>query len=57
MLQVAPSDFDFIQVEEPNYGMQNDFGFPIVSVDELDLEENFKKMPLGRRVFYTRHSH
>ena len=45
MLQVAPSDFDFIQVDEPNYATQNDFGFAIVSVDELDLEENFKKCP------------
>ena len=43
MLQIAPSGFDFIQVDEPNYGTQNDFGFAIVSVDDLDLEENSKK--------------
>ena len=41
MAQVAPSDF--MLLNDLNYGFQNDFGFAIVSVDELDLEENFKK--------------
>ena len=43
MAQVAPSDF--ILLNELNYGFQNDFGFAIVSVDDLDSEENSKKCP------------
>ena len=43
MAQVAPSDF--ILLNELNYGFQNDFGFAIVSADDLDLEENSKKCP------------
>jgi len=30
-------------VDDPNYGFQNDFGFAIVSVDDLDSAENSKK--------------
>ena len=43
MAQVAPTDF--ILLNEPNYRTQNDFGFAIVSADDLDLEENSKKCP------------
>ena len=43
MAQVAPSDF--ILLNELNYGLQNDFGFAIVSTDDLELEENSKKCP------------
>ena len=43
MAQVAPSDF--ILLNEPNYRTQNDFGFAIVSADDLDSEENSKKCP------------
>ena len=43
MAQVAPSDF--ILLNELSYRPQNDFGFAIVSVDDLDLEENSKKCP------------
>ena len=43
MAQVAPSDF--ILLNELNYGFQNDFGFAIVSVDDLDLGGNSKKCP------------
>ena len=32
-------------VDDPNYGFQNDFGFAIVSVDDLDLGGNSKKCP------------
>ena len=35
----------FIQVDEPNFRTQNDFGFAIVSVDDLDLGGNSKKCP------------
>ena len=41
MAQVAPSDF--ILLKKLNYGFQNDFGFAIVSVDDLDSAENSKK--------------
>ena len=43
MAQVAPSDF--ILLKKLNYGFQNDFGFAIVSADDLDSEENSKKCP------------
>ena len=43
MAQVAPSDF--ILLNELNYGFQNEFGFAIVSADDLDLEEDSKKCP------------
>ena len=51
MKQVAPSDF--ILLNELNYGFQNDFGFAIVSVDELDLEENSEKCPSVVEFFCT----
>ena len=44
-MQVAPSEFYFIKLDEPNYRTQNDFGFAIVSMDDLDLAENFIKCP------------
>ena len=37
--------FIFLKLDEPNYGFQNDFGFAIVSVDDLDLGGNSKKCP------------
>ena len=37
--------FTFLKFDEPNYRFQNDFGFAIVSVDDLDLERNSKKCP------------
>ena len=43
LAQVAPSDF--ILLNELNYGFQNDFGFAIVSVDDLDLGGSSKKCP------------
>ena len=43
MAQVALSEF--ILLNELNYGFQNDFGFAIVSADDLDLEEDSKKCP------------
>ena len=44
MMQGAPSGL-FIQADEPKFRTQNDFGFAIVSVDDLDSEENSKKCP------------
>ena len=44
-MQVAPSELYFIKLDEPNYRTQNDFGFAIVSVDDLDLGGNSKKCP------------
>ena len=43
MAQVAPSDS--ILLNDQNYGFQNDFGFAIVSADDLDLEEDSQKCP------------
>ena len=47
VMQAAPSEFYFSKVDERNYRTQNDFGFAIVSVDDLDLDEK-QKMPFGR---------
>ena len=44
-------------VDDSNYGFQNDFGFAIVSVDDLDLGEKSKKCPFGRGAFYTECGH
>ena len=57
LLQIAPSGFDFIQVDEPNLRTQNDFGFASVSADYLDLEQNSKKCPSVVELFYTECGH
>ena len=43
MAQVAPSDF--ISLKKLNYGLQNDFGFAIVSAEDLEFEQNSRKCP------------
>ena len=35
----------FLTLDEANLRTQNDFGFAIVSADDLDLEQNSKKCP------------
>ena len=41
----------FINLKEVNYRTQNDFGFAIVSVDDLNLGGNSKKCPGAVELF------
>ena len=55
-MQAALPELYFLKVDEPNYRSQNDFGFPSVSVDDLEMEVNSKNA-LRSKSFYTECDH
>ena len=47
----------FLTLDEANLRTQNDFGFAIVSAEDLELEQNSKKCPSVVELFYTECGH